>query len=329
MARTALVTGATGLLGRQIVQAFRSAGWDVSGTGFTRASPPSTLKLDLNSRDEIHQVLNEVNPQVIIHSAANRFPDKCSADPAGARALNIEASRTLAQAAQARSILLIYISTDYVFPGTPGDAPYEADAPTGPPNLYGQTKLDGERAVLSEMAPSGLGVVMRVPVLYGDAVEPQESAVNVLMDVVHDAQQKHQQQQQQGGAGAEIISMDDWSIRYPTNTEDVARVVQDVAAKYLDAAGGGGGKDDQKVAVLGALPKILQFSSEDSYTKYEICKLFAEEILGLPLDGITPDKEGGNVPGAKVQRPYDCHLSTRALRELGVDVQTMNFKDWW
>lgn len=82
--------------------------------------------------------------------------------------------------------------------------------------MYGQTKLDGEQAVLSEYGTSGkegLGVVLRVPVLYGEANTPSESAVNVLMDAVWKVQD-----------GSTKVKMDHWALRYPTNTEDVARV---------------------------------------------------------------------------------------------------------
>lgn len=76
-----------------------------------------------------------------------------------------------------------------------------------------------------------------------------------------------------------------------------------------------------------SLPTILQFSSEDKFTKYEICELFAE-IMGLPLDGMKANA-GGNDPKAKVQRPYDCHLSSQALVELGINTSTMDFTAWW
>lgn len=59
----------------------------------------------------------------------------------------------------------------------------------------------------------GSGVVLRVPVLYGQAETPAESAVNVLMEAVWKAQTE----------GAKV-NMDHWALRYPTNTEDVARV---------------------------------------------------------------------------------------------------------
>lgn len=60
MARTALITGATGFLGRQVLQVFRSAGWNAVGTGFTRADPPTILKIRLSDPAELSTVLQEV-----------------------------------------------------------------------------------------------------------------------------------------------------------------------------------------------------------------------------------------------------------------------------
>ncbi|KAF5663896.1 dtdp-4-dehydrorhamnose reductase [Fusarium heterosporum] len=307
--RTVLVTGATGLLGREVSAAFGLKNWVVKGTGHSRADGINTFKVDLGSEDEVASFLNETKPQAIVHCAAQRFPDKVDKDPEGARALNVAASKTLAKLAAERDIFIIYISTDYVFPGVPGDAPYEAEAEARPTNLYGQTKLDGERAVLDalkEAGKEGLGVVLRVPVLYGNAETPDESAVNVLMDALWKAQTE----------GAQI-SMDHWAIRYPTNTEDIGRVCHDISVKYLDTPN----------KERASLPPILQFSSEDRMTKYEIVELFGE-IMGLSLEGIKPNTEG-NDPNASVQRPYDCHLSTKALKDLGIDVSTCDFKGWW
>ena len=198
------------------------------------------------------------------------------------------------------------MSTDYVFPGPPGAAPYEVDATPAPTNAYGQTKLDGEKETLKATGDSGLGVVLRVPVLFGTATEPKESAINVLMDAVWKAQDAN--------AG---VKMDHWAKRYPTNTEDVARVLLDVGIKYSNAS------PEERVD----LPRILQFSSEDRMTKYEICQTFAE-IMGLSLEGMTADEAGPGADAA-VQRPYDTHLSTNALRDIGIDVRTQDFKAWW
>lgn len=192
-----------------------------------------------------------------------------------------------------------------MFPGKEGDAPYEADAETKPTNLYGQLKRDGEVAVLEVTKKSGLGLVLRVPVLYGTAGSNSESAVNTLIDSVWKAQDEN--------AG---IKMDDWAQRYPTNTEDVARVCRDIVIKYV--------KEKERIRKM---PKILQFSSEDRMTKYEICEKLAE-VLGLSLVGMSRDKKG-NDPNASVQRPYDTHLSTKSLRELEIGVKTMDFVAWW
>ncbi|KAF5545213.1 dTDP-4-dehydrorhamnose reductase [Fusarium phyllophilum] len=349
--RTVLITGATGLLGREVATTFGLKNWNVKGTGYSRADGINTFKVNLRNETEVGEFLDETKfavpslygccasrltllptfrPQVIVHCAAQRFPDKVDKDPEGARELNVAASKALAKLAADRDIFVIYISTDYVFPGTPGDAPYEADAKPHPTNLYGQTKLDGERAVLDTLKQAGkegLGVVLRVPVLYGNAETPAESAVNVLMDALWKAQTQ----------GAEI-SMDHWAIRYPTNTEDIGRVCHvlpklfegkqvrekipltsstDISVKYLDAP----------TRERSCLPRVLQFSSEDRMTKYEIVSLFGE-IMGLSTEGIKPNTEG-NDPNASVQRPYDCHLSTKALKDLGIDVSTCDFKGWW
>jgi dTDP-4-dehydrorhamnose reductase len=240
-----------------------------------------------------------------ILGAANKSPDLVDKNPDQARRVNVEATRILARECQARGALLIYISTDYVFPGVEGEAPYEVDAETRPPNLYGELKRDGEQAVLEETKDSGLGVVLRVPVLYGIARDNSESAVNTLVDAVIKAQDAN--------AG---VKMDDWAQRYPTNTEDVARVSRDIVIKYL--------KEKPRIKEL---PHILQFSSEDRMTKYEICEKIAE-VMGVSLPGMIRNKQG-NDPNAGVQRPYDTHLSTKALVDLGIDVRTTDFTAWW
>lgn len=247
----------------------------------------------------------------MVHCAANRFPDSCTANPEAAKQLNVDSSRALAEATTARGIFLIYISTDYVFSGIPGEAPYKTTSTTNPPNVYGQTKLDGEKAVLeaaSKTGAKGKVVVLRVPVLYGSCDEPSDSAVNVLMSQLWAAQKLED--------GEAKIKVDDYALRFPTNIADVGRVCRDISKFYLDPSNAS--RD---------LPSILHFSSEDKMTKWEICKTFAE-IMGLPLDGMEPFKpEAESEDGVK--RPYDCHLDTTALKELGIDVDTVDFRTWW
>jgi S-adenosylmethionine synthetase len=189
------------------------------------------IKLDILDQKEIERVLDSVKPDVVVHCAANRFPDSCTADPEAAKRLNVDSSRALAGATTARGIFLIYISTDYVFSGKRGEAPYKPDSSPNPPNMYGQTKLDGERAVLEVAAKSGSKnkvVVLRVPVLYGSCDEPKESAVNVLMSQLWAAQKT--------GDSQTKIQVDDYALRFPTNTQDVGRVCRDISKLYTDAS---------------------------------------------------------------------------------------------
>ena len=165
---------------------------------------------------------------------------------------------------------------------------------------------------------TGSGVVLRVPILYGH-VEPEgnnkESAVNVIMDGLWKSQDKLD------APNAEKVKMDHWGLRYPTNTEDVGRVCLDISTHYLGVLATGDVQAKLKS------PFVLQFSSEDKMTKYEICKVFAE-IMGLSMDGIVADKDGGGGAGVTT-RPYDCHLDMSGLKELGIDVSTVNFTMWW
>jgi S-adenosylmethionine synthetase len=237
--------------------------------------------------------------------AANRQPDACENNPEQARRINVEATQSLAELTSSRDILLIYISTDYVFPGVEGEAPYETDAEPKPTNIYGQMKRDGEVAVLDVTKTSGLGVVLRVPVLYGPSETNGESAVNTILDAVDKARN--------ADAG---LKMDDWAQRFPTNTQDVGRVCNDIAVRYI--------KDRKN---LQSLPKILHFSAEERMTKYEIAQRLAK-ILGVEIPGMIANKQG-NDPNAAVQRPYNTQLSTKVLKETGINVKAVGFDEWW
>ncbi|KAG8443993.1 hypothetical protein GDO86_009249 [Hymenochirus boettgeri] len=100
---------------------------------------------------------------------------------------------------------LIYISSDYVFDGT--SPPYREDSMPNPMNLYGKTKLEGERAVLKNHEGA---VVLRVPVLYGDIEKISESAVTILFEKVQFSNK--------------LANMDNWLQRFPTYVKDVASV---------------------------------------------------------------------------------------------------------
>ncbi|KAJ3481660.1 hypothetical protein NLI96_g7508 [Meripilus lineatus] len=93
----------------------------------------------------------------------------------------------------------------YVFDGT--SPPYTPSSAPNPVNFYGQSKRDGELAVLEALGSKS--IVLRVPVLYGPAPNNADTAINVLMDVVSDQSGKQ-------------YTMDHYATRYPTNVVDIA-----------------------------------------------------------------------------------------------------------
>ncbi len=106
---------------------------------------------DLQDLDGLRATVMALRPDVIVNAAAHTAVDKAQSETDLARRLNAEAPAVLAEAAQAVGAALVHYSTDYVFDGS-GSTPWVESAPTGPLNVYGQTKLDGERAIAAACA---------------------------------------------------------------------------------------------------------------------------------------------------------------------------------
>jgi dTDP-4-dehydrorhamnose reductase len=159
--RRALVIGASGQVGRNVARAFAARGWEVVGTGNTRAGG-GLRPLDLLDRRALRPLVEEVRPQVCVLSAGMTHVDGCEAAPERARATNVVAPTLIAEACRDAGAQLVYLSTEYVFDGLAG--PYgEGDRPR-PISVYGATKLEGEERVLS-IHPENLSV--RTTVVYG------------------------------------------------------------------------------------------------------------------------------------------------------------------
>ena len=110
------------------------------------------------------QLIQEVAPDVVVHTQALSDVDRCELEPAAARAQNVEATAHLIDALQGSSAWLIYLSTDYVFDGTKGRPYDELDEPH-PISVYGTSKLEGERLVLA----FARGLIVRPSTLFGSA----------------------------------------------------------------------------------------------------------------------------------------------------------------
>ncbi len=93
-------------------------------------------------------LLDHHRPRIVINAAAYTDVNGAENDEMAAHALNCAGPARLAAACQARGVGLLHVSTDYVFDGTPGQAPYAETAATNPLNVYARTKHEGEQAIL-------------------------------------------------------------------------------------------------------------------------------------------------------------------------------------
>ncbi|MEO8048230.1 MAG: dTDP-4-dehydrorhamnose reductase, partial [Nitrospirota bacterium] len=101
---------------------------------------------DFTRLDNIAQTVRDIAPDVIVNAAAYTAVDKAESEPELVRTINALAPGILAREAKKLGSWLIHYSTDYVFDGSGGKPWVETD-PTGPLNVYGSTKLEGEEAI--------------------------------------------------------------------------------------------------------------------------------------------------------------------------------------
>jgi dTDP-4-dehydrorhamnose reductase len=104
------------------------------------------LHADFSQPEALAQTVREVRPDVIVNAAAHTAVDKAESEPDLAHRLNAVAPGVVARAAQQVGALMVHYSTDYVFDGS-GTRPWKEDGATGPLNVYGRTKLEGEQRV--------------------------------------------------------------------------------------------------------------------------------------------------------------------------------------
>ena len=135
-----LVTGASGQLGYDVERELERRGIEHLGT--------SSRELDITDRAAVEHLMQSYRPDAVVHCAAYTKVDLAEDEPERCWAVNADGTRNMAAACRKTGAKLLYISTDYVFPGT-GERSYETGDPTGPVNTYGRSKLAGELAVQS------------------------------------------------------------------------------------------------------------------------------------------------------------------------------------
>lgn len=133
-----LVTGVGGQLGYDVVKELEKRKIDCIGTDLK--------EFDITDYEAAHSFITAYEPDAVVHCSAYTAVDKAEDEPELCRRVNALGTENIAKICKEIDAKMVYISTDYVFPGT-GEDFYEVDSPTGPQNVYGQTKLEGEQAV--------------------------------------------------------------------------------------------------------------------------------------------------------------------------------------
>lgn len=133
-----LVTGLGGQLGYDVCKVLKARGIEYIGT--------TRKELDVTDFEMADKFIKKVKPTAIIHCGAYTAVDKAEDETDKCYQVNVKGTENIARICKAQDIKLMYISTDYVFPGT-GENIYEVDDETNPLGVYGKTKLEGENKV--------------------------------------------------------------------------------------------------------------------------------------------------------------------------------------
>jgi dTDP-4-dehydrorhamnose reductase len=151
---TILVSGGEGLLGRSLAAHSTPETPDVA---FGRAAR------DITDPRSVAAAVEPTRPVALVNAAAMTDVDGCERDPEAARRANVDGPRVLAEACHAAGVLLVHVSTDFVFDGRKRE-PYTIEDAPNPLSVYGRSKLDGEEAV---RAAAPRSIVARTSWVFG------------------------------------------------------------------------------------------------------------------------------------------------------------------
>jgi dTDP-4-dehydrorhamnose reductase len=242
-----LVTGASGQVGGALVRTLAPLGEVIA---------PMRTELDLADAESIRTVTRDVRPRWVVNAGAYTAVDKAESEPELAAAINAAAPRVFAEEAKRIGAAVIHFSTDYVFDGAKA-APYmEADA-TGPLNVYGRSKLEGEQA----LAESGAAyVVFRTSWVYG------ATGKNFVRSILRMARER------------EVLRIVADQHGAPTWSEELARMTAHVIGRFeTNAAESGRGLSD----AVGPLRGVYHATGAGETTWFGFAAAAIEELRVL------------------------------------------------
>jgi dTDP-4-dehydrorhamnose reductase len=269
-----LLTGKTGQVGSELVTALAPLGTVIACDRHA---------LDLADSAAIGAKVREVRPGIIVNAAAYTSVDRAESEPELAMVVNGVAPGILAAEAARVGALLVHYSTDYVFDGAKQGPYFEDDAPN-PLNVYGRSKLAGERAI---QASGANYLILRTSWVYG------ATGRNFLVTIQRLAEERD-----------EIKVVDD-QTGAPTWCRDIATATGAILARISDAAG----------VPTGAIKTIYNLSAQGSASWYE----FAVAILAdAPVTSAKPRAKVVPIPTSDYPtaalRPPNSILSPDKLR---------------
>ena len=179
-----LVTGAGGQLGKTIEELYKENDLDIEFTFLDKSN------FDITDKSQINQIFNKQKFDYCINCAAYTNVDQAEKTKQGAHEINAEGVKNLALVCKAENVILIHISTDFVFDGMASKAYTENDEPN-PINVYGLSKLKGETEVQSFLKEN---YIIRTSWLYSEyrnnflktilKLSETKSEINVVSDQI-------------------------------------------------------------------------------------------------------------------------------------------------
>jgi len=261
-----LVFGKTGQVARALAAACADDGIEARFLGRDAA--------DLTDPDACAHAVAEAEVDAVINAAAYTAVDAAETDRETARLVNAAAPGAMAAAAARKGVAFLHISTDYVFDGS-GTRAFREDDPVGPLGWYGQTKLDGERAVL---AAGGDAVILRVAWVYDGEAKNFVTAMLAL------------------GASRDVLKVVDDQRGSPTPARAVADALLHVARAFQAGQGVAG---------------LFHYAGAPAVTR----DAFAREILAGTPNPPRIEPVGSDAFPTSARRPANSVLDCTRIAE--------------
>ena len=247
------------------------------------------FSLDITDGAAVNKLMDEVRPDVLLHTAAMTQVDECELNKIDCWNTNVTATRFLIDSAKETKSRIIFISTDFVFDGLHG--PYKEEDEPNPVNYYGSTKLAAEKAVIQ----SGLDwAIVRTVLVVGNTEDGQRQ--NILTWVKEKLEK------------GETIKVVDDQVRTPTYVEDLA---------------------DGIILILEKKSKgIFHIAGKDTLTPYQIARQTAEflklnsklieksDASNFTQAALRPPTTGFKIDKAKKELSYQPHSFNEILKEV-------------